>query len=387
MDALLLAPRFDGHVAERGPSFEDQTFGHALRGLGWRVEHFDDVAEARAHGVSAMNRRLTERVRGDRPTLLFAVLRRALVHRRTIRAVTQGGQTRTFNWYCDDHWQFETVSRRWTPCFGLVGTTSAAAYPRYGERGWSNVIQTQWAADPSVFRPVADAPACDVAFVGQPYGGRGDAVRALRDAGIDARGFGAGWPGGRLSREAMVAAMAGAKLVLNFAGSSVGGFSAADRFLRSSAAERVARAPVGWRAIDLARSAAVRRRASRGGAGVSPGPAQVKARVFEAAACGSCLVTEPAEDFASLLAPGREAVLFRNRDELLWACRSLLGDEAGRAAMARAGRERVLREHTWAHRLAKVFERLGLDRASEIARKRARGYAAACVGPAELEAA
>ncbi|MEM7682290.1 MAG: glycosyltransferase [Planctomycetota bacterium] len=376
MDALLLAPEHERHRPDLGPSFEDATFGDALRALGWRVEVFDDVAQTRRLGVEGMNRRLAERVAAEKPDLLFAVLRRPLVDRRTIRRITQSGLTKTFNWYCDDHWQFRVVSRRWTPCFGLVGTTSAMAVGWYQARGWDNVLKTQWAADPAVFRPEPAPPKCDVAFVGQPYGERASAIQTLRHAGIDAQGFGPGWASGRLSTRAMVSAMARAKIVLNFSGSSVRGFSWADRLLLGRTPERLMRTRGGWRAVDALRKAAA---SVRAGGMAKPGPAQIKARVFEATACGACLVTQTAEDFADLYTPGIEAVLFRDADELLWACRSLLDDETRRATIAAAGRSRLLAEHTWSHRMADVFDRLGLDAAARSARIQAKQQAESAV--------
>lgn len=73
-----------------------------------------------------------------------------------------------------------------------------------------------------------------------------------------------------------------------------------------------------------------------------------------------------------LLEPGREYLDFETPREALEAVRSLLDDSSRRRAIADAGRERTLRDHTWAQR-AKAFEAIIANARAERALARIPG--------------
>jgi len=75
-------------------------------------------------------------------------------------------------------------------------------------------------------------------------------------------------------------------------------------------------------------------------------------RLFEAAACGTPIVSDAWEGLESLFRPGREIVLARTSDEVLDLLRQVREPE--RLAMAKAARERILAQHTAAHRAAEL---------------------------------
>jgi spore maturation protein CgeB len=84
-------------------------------------------------------------------------------------------------------------------------------------------------------------------------------------------------------------------------------------------------------------------------AGYSP-----SVRLFEAAACGTPIVSDIWDGIDTLFAPDREIVLARTPEDVL----ELLvetGDER-RASLAAGARQRVLGEHTAGHR-ARTLER------------------------------
>jgi spore maturation protein CgeB len=83
-------------------------------------------------------------------------------------------------------------------------------------------------------------------------------------------------------------------------------------------------------------------------------------RLFEAAACGVAVISDWWEGLDAFFAPDREIVIARRTDDVLAA---LDLDDAARAAIGAAGRERVLAEHTSAHRareLVALVRELGL---------------------------
>ena len=72
-------------------------------------------------------------------------------------------------------------------------------------------------------------------------------------------------------------------------------------------------------------------------------------RLFEAAACGTAILTDDWEGLDAFLTPGREVLLARTTEDVLAA---LAMSDAEIGAIARAGRDRVMAEHTSDHRAA-----------------------------------
>ena len=74
-------------------------------------------------------------------------------------------------------------------------------------------------------------------------------------------------------------------------------------------------------------------------------------RLFEAAACGAAIATDVWDGLEDFFTPGREVIPVRTSEDVL-AALALEGDALQR--MARQARERVLDEHTSAHRAAEL---------------------------------
>jgi spore maturation protein CgeB len=77
-------------------------------------------------------------------------------------------------------------------------------------------------------------------------------------------------------------------------------------------------------------------------------------RIFEAAACGTPIVSDPWRGLDGFLAPGREILVARSTHEALRILRET--PERDRVAIGRRARERILAEHTAGHR-AEALER------------------------------
>jgi len=77
-------------------------------------------------------------------------------------------------------------------------------------------------------------------------------------------------------------------------------------------------------------------------------------RLFEATGMGTCLVTDWKENLGNLFELDREVVAYRSVEELEEKLRWLASAPAERRAIAAAGRARVLREHTYARRAARL---------------------------------
>ena len=88
------------------------------------------------------------------------------------------------------------------------------------------------------------------------------------------------------------------------------------------------------------------------------GPHACNMRLFEATGAGTLLITDWKEDLHETFEPGKEVVAYRNTEECAQLIRYYLDHEEERKAVARAGQQRTLREHTYGRRVEEVLELL-----------------------------
>jgi spore maturation protein CgeB len=89
-------------------------------------------------------------------------------------------------------------------------------------------------------------------------------------------------------------------------------------------------------------------------------PGSSTCRPFELAACGAAIVSNPHEGIDRWFEPGRELIVVADAGEATEAYRDLLADPAQAEELGRRARERVLDEHTYAHRARRLLELLDL---------------------------
>lgn len=331
MRILYVAMADDYGRPELGPSFEETTFKSALAGMGHELVHFDFMARERAVGREAMNRELVAAAAEATPDLAFFFLFEEEIAPDTIRAVRREGGAPTVNWFADDHWRFESFTRRYAPALDWAVTTDRDALPRYAALGHRGAILSQWACNRYAYARVATALEHGVTFVGQPHGTRPQVIAGLREAGIEVECFGRGWPAGKIEHDAMVRVFATSRINLNLSNSS-----------------------------DPPRSLRARLGAIVRGIRHQPRPSQIKGRTFEVPGCGGFLLTDRVPYLEDYLVPGREIGVYEGEDDLVAQLRYWLDHEDERAAVAEAGYQRVLAEHTYDHRFAAIFERIGV---------------------------
>jgi SAM-dependent methyltransferase len=79
-------------------------------------------------------------------------------------------------------------------------------------------------------------------------------------------------------------------------------------------------------------------------------------RLFEATGCGALLVTDAKDNLAELFVPGEEVVAYRSPEECVALVKHYLANPSDAGAIARAGQERTLREHTYDARMVQTAE-------------------------------
>ena len=86
---------------------------------------------------------------------------------------------------------------------------------------------------------------------------------------------------------------------------------------------------------------------------------QASPRIFEAMACGAFVVSDNQRDVFSLFKDGEHLVRFDNPVELIEKIKYYLDQSEERERTATQGREEVLKNHTYEHRIKKLFSVAG----------------------------
>jgi glycosyltransferase involved in cell wall biosynthesis len=94
--------------------------------------------------------------------------------------------------------------------------------------------------------------------------------------------------------------------------------------------------------------------------------ASSSARPFELAASGATIVSNPYEGIERWFEPGRELLVVSSADAAVDAYRELLADPGAAEELGTRARERVLDEHTYAHRARRLLELVGLGERARV---------------------
>jgi len=92
-------------------------------------------------------------------------------------------------------------------------------------------------------------------------------------------------------------------------------------------------------------------------------PASSTSRLFELAAAGAAIVSNPYAGIERWFEPGQELLVVESADEAVVAYRELLADPMRAEELGRRARERVLDEHTYAQRARRLLELVGVREA------------------------
>ncbi|MEW6455192.1 MAG: glycosyltransferase [Acidobacteriota bacterium] len=372
MRILYVALKYDYGKLEQGYSFEHYNFYHSLLHMGHDILYFDFMTLMQKHGRDWMNRRLLEVVKVEKPVLMFTVLFKDELDPAVVREISQNTETITLNWFCDDHWRFDNYARYWARCFNWVVTTAKRALPKYEKLGYRNVVKSQWACNHFLYRKLNLPLIYDVTFVGQPHSNRRQVIQALRNAGVDVHVWGRSWESGRISQEEMIRVFNQSRINLNLSHSSTplsihkGRVkNITHRWLSNYLKVIPFRSQI--KTMSKQWLTAIKHSKIADGTQIRfyPGSRkyidQIKGRNFEIPGCGGFLLTEMAEDLENYYKIGREIVCFDSIDDLIEKIDYYLHHEDERIAIAQAGYERTLCEHTYVHRFTEIFKQLGLQ--------------------------
>lgn len=299
--------------------------------------HFDicDFGDLRKRAKN--NNEILKLVEKEKPDILFYGDFDGLVYPETLRYIKDNTSTITLHWFCDDQWRFDSFSKNYCWNFDYSTTTDHLAVAKYKAIGYENIILSQWAANQYVYRKMDLPYKYEVSFVGQPHGVRRSIIDQLKKERIPVAIFGKGWETspfkekwnrlmnklnvdvlmlntGMISHPEMVRVFNQSKINLNLSNNSTG---------------------MGQ---------------------------QMKGRHFEVPACGGFLLTDYSPDLEEYYQVGKEVDCYRSFEEMADKIRYYLAHDKEREAIAKAGHERTLREHTWDKRFADIFHKIKLKK-------------------------
>lgn len=354
MKIFYIGTKYDYGDPKRGLSFEHYNFYESLVAMengGHEILYFPFDEVMREVGGEEMNRRLVETALREKPALCFFFLFTDEISKDTIKVITEKSGAVTFNWFADDHWRFDNFSQFYAPYFHYVSTTDSSASEKYLKIGYKNIIKSQWACNTRMYKPIVDAELkYDVTFVGQPHSNRKEVADRIKDAGVDLKCWGNGWPNGRVNQEEMIDIFSESRINLNLTKGSgaVDVKQIAKIFLnRRTDGTYHVQNPLMW--IVNAKAFWNKRRE------------QIKGRNFEIPGCGGFLLTADADNLRDYYIDGKEIVIFRDVPDLIEKAYYYLEHEEERRNIARAGYERTIREHTYERRFQDIFKAMKLS--------------------------
>lgn len=316
MKILCLFGRHAYGDPARGEGYEHANFMPALAALGHQVELFDSFDRQQYSDFADLNLRLIEHIRAFQPDVIFCVLMSYEVWLETLDLIRSRSPAAVVNWGTDDSWKFSQFSRYLAGHVDLHVTTHAASMSEAEKFGINNIMVSQWAAASSRLAEPLPSRACDydVSFVGAAYGNRRARVKAMARRGIDVTCFGHGWERGPVGSKDIDQVYRSSRVSLNFADSGLQMLG-----------------------ISLARSR------------------QVKARTFEVPGAGGFLLTEESQSLAQYFSIGTEMITYHDDDEIVEKIRYFLNHPDERDVIARAGHQRVRRDHLYEARFAPIL--------------------------------
>jgi hypothetical protein len=211
---------------------------------------------------------------------------------------------------------------RWSGTAGLIGyvdlvcTTAQECCLWYQVEGCPSIYLPE-ASDPELYYPRSGKKKYDVCFIGANYGIRSKIVKTIQKRGINIICYGNDWPNGRIDTKYVPELFARSKIVLG-----VGTIGHCTDFYA------------------------------------------LKMRDFDGPMSGSMYITHDNPDLYELYEVGKEIITYKTPKECAEKIKYYLGNDDEREKIARAGRLRAEKEHTWEKRFQEVFNILGLKEIS-----------------------
>ena len=176
-------------------------------------------------------------------------------------------------------------------------------------------------------------------------------IESLKASGVNVRAFGGRWAEGRVNHQRMLEIFSFSKINLNF--SETYFYGAKEKF------KMLAKLFVGKELGHYKFTGHHFFDNLKAMQGTQRNP--IKGRVFEVPACGGFVLTGKSnDDISEYYVPGKEIVEFNDTNDLIEKAKYYLEHEDERKAIAKAGYDRTIKDHTYQKRFADIFSKMGL---------------------------
>lgn len=274
---------------------------------------------------------LVRAARAFRPDVVV-VLKGEALNAQTLLRLKDATGAALASWWVDDPYAFERQCglrnvAETLPLYDRVFIFDREYLRSLKERGIEGVQFLPCAADPLLYHPQMlseserEAYAASVSLVGVHFESRGQVVHELLgEPGL--RIWGPGW-------DMFLAEHLGGAADLRYRGDSLAPAEVAKVYCASLINLNTHHSQSKWGGLNT--------------------------RAFEIPAAGGFQLLDHVGGLEELFEPGREVAVYEKPDQAAEIVRRYISDHGGRQRIARAGRERVMAEHTYRHRMATVL--------------------------------
>lgn len=216
MKILTVMMKYDYGVEQRGYSYEYYNVHLPLCDVAGEnnVLSFDFFAEFNRNGKAAMNKKLKELIKTEKPDISIFCLFEDEFDESVLDEIRSC--TKTVAYFFDDPWRQDFV-RHWIKHFDYFTTSDYYSLMSYHSEGIKNVIHCPFGYNENIYKKLNVEKIYDVSFVGGYSGYREWIIHLLKKNGINVNVFGRGWgnKGGWISQEQMVMIFNQSKINLN----------------------------------------------------------------------------------------------------------------------------------------------------------------------------
>ncbi len=322
MKIAFVLMKYDYGVKERGFSYEyfnvlmpaEDVFGKE------NIVLFDFMSEYKNYGKAKMNSLLFDFIKSEKPDVTVFCLFKNEIDEPTVLKLK--GITKTVCYFIDDPWRRE-FARHWIKYFDYFSTPDFYMLKQYQSEGIKQVIYSPFGFNSSIYSKKDLPVKYDVSFVGGFSALRKWIFNLLAKEGIKVNVFGRGWAGNKswLSIDEMVNVFNQSKINLNLSNAS----SYDLNFLFYSLCSAHSLKNI------------IRTRKNR---------EQVKGRHYEINGCGGFQLSYFVPGLNIAYEIDKEIAVFDNPYNLADQIKYFLKNDYHRNAIAQAGYERSLKEHT-----------------------------------------
>jgi hypothetical protein len=300
--------------------------------------------------------------------LVFTYLMDGMVETTVLDELRRNGVP-TCNFSCNNIHQFDLVDEI-SPHFDYNLHAERDARQKFLDVG-ANPLWWPMASNPHYFRPYPIERTLPVSFVGANYALRARYIEYLLSHAIEVHAYGPGWQSGTTSTWRSLAKRGKYLLLSTLSTSAEAQYHAsanlADHDFRRLLAQRYPRnlhPPVSDEELVTLYS---RSQISLGFLEVYEGhdasrpvTRHVHLREFEAPMSGALYCTGYSDELAGYFEPDKEAVMYRNEEEMLSKVRFYLDHPQAAEEIRQAGYRRAFQDHTYQRRFEQLFTVLGL---------------------------